>query len=86
MFHFNTDMHNFISGYVIVQHQPNYTHTHKHTKNHKQFLKTYQLSTAKVTLEWNWSENIYHEPQNHRCILINSIALFYSDLLQANLY
>lgn len=32
-------MHNFISGYAIVQHQPNYIHTHKHTKNHKQFLK-----------------------------------------------
>lgn len=73
----------------IVQHHPNFIYIHTHTKTHKQFSKIkkpHQLITAKVTLEWNWSENIYHEPQNHRCILIISMALFYSDLLQANLY
>lgn len=44
--------------------------------------------TAKVTLEWNWSENIYNEPQNDRCVLvvIISMAWFYSHLLQADLY
>lgn len=39
MFHFNMHVHNFISGYVIVQHHPNFIYIYAHTKNHNQFSK-----------------------------------------------
>lgn len=42
MFYFNMYAHNFISGYVIVQHHPNFTYTYTHThiyQNHKQISK-----------------------------------------------
>lgn len=56
IFHFNIHMHNFISGYAIVQHQPNYIHTHKHTKNHKQFLKMKKKPTNSQLPKWHWNE------------------------------
>lgn len=55
MFYFHTRVHNSSSGYVVIQHHPNFTYIyiHTHPKNHKQIskMKKTQPITAKATLE-----------------------------------
>lgn len=54
LIYFNIHAHNFISGYVIVQHHPKFTYTHQKPqadlKNERNPPKP-QPVTAKATLE-----------------------------------